>query len=48
MYLLNLKLYRLIEDDMNYPLIFFINFFINFLMWFFYIEAQKHIKVGST
>jgi hypothetical protein len=29
-YLLNLKICMLIDDDMNYPLIFFIKFFINF------------------
>jgi hypothetical protein len=38
MYLLNLKFYRLIEDNMNYSLI----FFIKFLMWFFNMKARNH------
>jgi hypothetical protein len=43
MYLLNLKFYRLIEDDMNYTLIFLL-----FFHKLFNIGAQEHIKAGST
>jgi hypothetical protein len=31
-YLLNIKIYMLIEDDINYPFIFFINIFIKNLI----------------
>jgi hypothetical protein len=37
----------LIEDGMNYPLIFFYYFFINFLMRFFSVRIQEHLKTVS-
>jgi hypothetical protein len=40
MYLLNLKFCRLIEDDMNYPFI----FFINFLLYFSNMKTHEPIK----
>jgi hypothetical protein len=47
MYLLNLKLCSLIEDDMN-SLILFINFFIIFLCSFLISSTISHKRAEST